>query len=577
MVLDKQSETTAPTADPELSPWSLDSINNVGMTLAETARRIPDQIAVAAPAKPGQKRPPIAYQTITFGELEEQSNKIANSIFSLGIPPGTRLSLMVPPSLDFVSLVFGLFKAGIVVILIDPGMGRKNMIKCLSAAEPEGIVGVRLAHIARLLFRRKFPRSVHNILVGSRRWPGCKSLQSLMVTAESSLLQPPPCTRDTEAAIIFTTGSTGPPKGVLYRHGNFIEQASQIREQFSLAPGGVDVSGFPLFALFNTALGVTTVFPEMDATRPAEVSPPIIVDAAEQFGATQSFGSPALWNTVATFCEKEKVKLPTIKQVFTAGAPVPPHVLARVKKSIAPDGEIHTPYGATEALPVATNSATVVLGETAAKTNVGSGTCVGHHFEKMNWKVIEINDDPITDIADAKELSQGEIGELIVRGPVVTTEYVTQTEANALHKVTDGDSFWHRMGDVGYLDEQNRFWFCGRKSHRVQTAGGTMYTVRCEAIVNTHPAIYRSALVGIGNEGNKTPVIVAEPWPQHWPANQQRRDRLAKELLGLCAQHELTSSIKSVLIRKALPVDIRHNSKIFREQLAPWAAKELKR
>ena len=554
--------------NPESQPqaWSLDAITNVGMTLAETARRMPDSIAVAAPARKGQKKPPIQYDTITFAELETQSNKIANAIQKMGIQPGTRLSLMVPPGLEFVALVFGLFKAGIVTILIDPGMGRKNMVKCLAAAEPEGIVGIKLAQIARLIFRRKFPKSKHNIVVGANYWPGCKSLRKLTQDA-SDKFTPPPTERDTPAAIIFTTGSTGPPKGVLYRHGNFIEQARQIRDHFNIPPGGSDVSGFPLFALFNTAMGMTTVFPEMDPTRPAEVSPPIIIDAAEQFSAEQSFGSPALWNTVSTYCEKHRLKLPTIQRVFTAGAPVPPHVLSRVKKCIAADGEIYTPYGATEALPVASNSASVVIGETAAKTNEGKGTCVGTHFDKMTWKVIEISDAPIPDIAQTKELPRGEIGELIVKGPVVTTEYVTQTDANAYHKVTDGDSFWHRMGDVGYLDEQNRFWFCGRKSHRLLTEVGTMFTVPCEAIVNTHPAIYRCALVGVGQANQQVPVIVAEPWPQHFPANQERTDRLAKEIFDLCKSNPLTEAVSEVIIRKSLPVDIRHNSKIFREKL----------
>ena len=555
--------------------WSLDHINNVGMTLTETASRMPDHLAVAAPTHPGRKKLPIVYRSITFGELDRESNRIANAIMGLGIQPGTRLSLMVPPSVEFVSLVFGLFKSGVVVILIDPGMGRKNMIKCLSAAEPEGIVGIRLAQIARLIFRSRFPKSKHNIVVGARRWLGCKSLLQLTESASESF-SPPTTNRDTPAAVIFTTGSTGPPKGVLYRHGNFIEQARQIRDHFGIQPGGADISGFPLFALFNTAMGMTTVFPEMDPTRPAKVSPPIIIDAAQQFQAEQSFGSPALWNTVATFCEKNNLQLPTIKRVFTAGAPVPPHVLARVKKTIATDGEIHTPYGATEALPVASNSATVVLTETARQTNVGRGTCVGKHFDKMRWKVIEISDNPIPDFSNVTELPLGEIGELIVQGPVVTTEYVTRTDANAFHKIADGDSFWHRMGDVGYLDDQDRFWFCGRKTHRVKTSKGIMFTVCCEAIVNTHPAIYRSALVGVGSEGNKRPVIVAEPWPQHWPSTVERRNRLAKEILGLCSKHELTKTIEVVLIRKALPVDIRHNSKIFREQLGPWAEQQLK-
>lgn len=554
--------------NPESQPqaWSLDAITNVGMTLSETARRMPDSVAVAAPARKGQKTTPIRYETITFAELEKQSNKIANAIQELGIQPGTRLSLMVPPGLEFVALVFGLFKAGIVTILIDPGMGRKNMVKCLAAAEPEGIVGIKLAQIARLIFRRKFPKSKHNIVVGANFWPGCKSLRKL--TQNSSVdFKPPPTERDTPAAIIFTTGSTGPPKGVLYRHGNFIEQARQIRDHFSIPPGGADVSGFPLFALFNTAMGMTTVFPEMDPTRPAEVSPPIIIDAAKQFSAEQSFGSPALWNTVSTYCEKHRLKLPTIQRVFTAGAPVPPHVLSRVKKCIAESGEIYTPYGATEALPVASNSASIVIGETAAKTNEGRGTCVGSHFDKMTWKVIEISDDPIPDISQARELPQGETGELIVKGPVVTTEYVTQTDANAYHKVTDGTSFWHRMGDVGYLDEQNRFWFCGRKSHRLLTEAGTMFTVPCEAIVNTHPAIYRCALVGVGPANHQVPIIVAEPWPQHFPANQERTKRLAKEILELCKSNPLTEAVTEIIIRKALPVDIRHNSKIFREKI----------
>jgi acyl-CoA synthetase (AMP-forming)/AMP-acid ligase II len=546
--------------------WSLEDIANVGMTLAETARRMPDHIAVAAPARKGQKRPPIQYATISFGELERESNRIANVIGQLGISPGTRLSLMVPPGLEFVSLVFGLFKAGIVTILIDPGMGRKNMIKCLSAAEPEGIVGIKLAQMARMLFRRKFPKSKHNIVVGANYWPGCHSLRKLTAKADE-VFDSPATTRETPAAIIFTTGSTGPPKGVLYRHGNFIEQARQIRDHFQIPPGGADVSGFPLFALFNTAMGMTTVFPEMDPTCPAEVSPPIIIDAAEQFDADQSFGSPALWNTVSKHCEKSGQKLPTIRRVFTAGAPVPPHVLKRVKKCIHSDGEIYTPYGATEALPVASNSGTVVLNETAEQTNQGKGTCVGTHFDKMNWRVIEISDEPIADVSQTRELPVGEIGELIVKGSVVTTEYVTRTDANAFHKVTDGDSFWHRMGDVGYLDDQNRFWFCGRKGHRLQTALGPMFTVPCEAIVNTHPAIYRCALIGLGAVHLQIPMIVAEPWPEHWPATEDRKQRLAKEVLELCKSKPLTESVTRVEIRKALPVDIRHNSKIFREQL----------
>ena len=546
----------------------LGELQNVGHVVSETAKHLPDQIAVAAPKR--NSRRPIQYNTISFSDLEHKSNQIAIGLRNLGITPGMRLALMIPPGLDFVAFVFGMFKAGVVVILIDPGMGRKNMVRCLSAAEPEGIVGIGLAHAMRILFAKRFPRCEKNVVVGKRWWPGCVSANKFnqIEVGEFKRLEQ---SRETPAAIIFTTGSTGPPKGVLYRHRVFLEQARQIRDYFEIKPGSVDVSGFPLFALFNCAMGTTTVFPRMDATRPAEVDPLDIKDAVDKFSATQSFGSPALWNTVSRYAVKNGLTFPTIKQVFSAGAPVPSHVLERIKKIIADDGEIYTPYGATESLPVAANSASVVLAETAEKTEQGFGTCVGNRFPDMQWKVIEINDSPIAKLSQTKTVAVGEVGELIVKGDVVTDQYVTSDTANALHKVTDGDEFWHRMGDVGYLDDQDRFWFCGRKSHRVITESETLFTIIVEGVVNTHPKVYRSALVGIGEPGYQMPVVVVEPWEEHWTTNKNATTQLIDEIAELCQSNEKTQQIRTVLVKQKLPVDIRHNSKIFREQLRDWA------
>jgi acyl-CoA synthetase (AMP-forming)/AMP-acid ligase II len=243
-----------------------------------------------------------------------------------------------------------------------------------------------------------------------------------------------------------------------------------------------------------------------------------------------------------------------------------------MKAAIPADGDVHTPYGATEALPVASISASEVLAETAAKSAVGAGTCVGRHFPGIAWKVIRISDEPIATMAAAVELPRGEIGELIVRGPVVTTEYVTRTEANALHKIGDGETFWHRMGDVGYLDDLDRFWFCGRKSHRVITKSGTLFTIPCEAIFNQHPWIYRSALVGAGKRGEQQPVVFLEAWPEHRVKAQQNVVELCREMRKLAQEHPHTAGIETfVLVADSLPVDIRHNAKIFREKLVPQA------
>lgn len=544
---------------------------NVGLRLTATAQIDPDGIAVVEPLgrdKNGKRQ----YRHLTFRQLDEDSNLLADGLRQLGAGPDTRLVLMVRPSIDFISLVFAMFKAGVITVLIDPGMGRKNLVRCLEEVGPDGFVAIPLAHAVRVVLRGRFPKARLNVTVGRRWFWGGPTISQLRGRQLSVGFQPAATKADDPAAIIFTTGSTGPPKGVLYRHGNFNQQVDEIRDRYGIQPGEVDLPGFPLFALFNCAMRVSTIIPDMDPTRPADVDPRNIIEAAQDWQVTQAFGSPALWNTVGRYCERHHVKLPTLRRVLSAGAPVPPHVLERIKNAIHPDGDIHTPYGATESLPVASISATEVLNETAARSQQGAGTCVGHRFPGIQWKVIRIEDGPIERLDRIEELPRGEIGELIVKGPVVTTEYVTRTDANPLHKIRDGDGVWHRLGDVGYLDDQDRFWFCGRKSHRLLTPHGPMHTIPCEAIFNRHERIYRSALVGIGPAGAQRPVLVAEPWPEHRPKSKRETGQLVRELLELAQRNPLTDQIRDILIHSSLPVDIRHNAKIFREKLAIWAA-----
>jgi acyl-CoA synthetase (AMP-forming)/AMP-acid ligase II len=550
---------------------------NVADRLDEFARTMPQATAIAEPTRRvrnGQR----VYRTITFADLARDVSDIATGISAWGVPPGTRLALLAPPGINFITLVFALLKSGMVQILIDPGMGRRNLLGCLAEAEPEGFVAIPRVQAIRSCLRGRFPLAKWNVTVGRRIWPGMLSVNNLRKLGLQQTCKSPSTTSDDPAAIIFTSGGTGAPKGVLYRHGNFDRQVTEIRDMYGIQPGEIDLPCFPLFGLFNAAMGVTTVLPRMNFSRPAAINPANIVEAVQQWRVTQSFASPAVWNRVGPFCGERDTRLPSLRRVLSAGAPVHARVLAPIKAISAPHGEMHVSFGATEALPVATIDASEVLADTWKETERGGGICVGRRFPGIEWRVIRVVDGPIHSIAEAEELPTGEIGELIVRGPVVTTEYVTLREANALAKVPDigGSSFWHRMGDCGYLDREQRFWFCGRVAHRVLSAWGPMYTITCEAIFNRHPAVFRAALVGVGKLGVQVPVIIVELKPDARPRRRDRH-RLIGELRELAKAHSLTAMIDHFLIHPAMPVDIRHNAKIARERLALWAARRLRR
>jgi acyl-coenzyme A synthetase/AMP-(fatty) acid ligase len=374
------------------------------------------------------------------------------------------------------------------------------------------------------------------------------------------------------AAILFTSGSTGPPKGAVYTQGILNAQVEMIREIFAIEPGEVDLCTFPLFALFAPALGMTAIVPDMDPTRPALADPARLVEAIEDYGATNLFGSPALLRQLV---RGNHASLATLKRIVSAGAPVPAKTIERMAARLEPNAQVHTVYGATEALPVASIGSDEILGETRHATDQGRGVCVGRAVQGMEVRIIRINDDPIPEWSDDLLVPDGTIGEIVVSGPVVTRAYFNRPEATVLAKIADRSRsiLYHRMGDVGYLDDRGRIWFCGRKSHRVVLSDVTLFTIPCEAIFNTHPDVYRSALVGVEWGGEMMPLICIEPARR---LSREEEGRIRGELLERAGEFPHTRRIRTILFHPAFPVDIRHNSKIFREKLAVWAGRRLR-
>lgn len=541
------------------------SLLNIAAHLPRMAGTHPDQPAVIHPKAGAQ---------LTFRQLNEDCDCYAWGLSRLGVGRGTRTVLMVRPGLEFFSLTFALFKLGAVPVLIDPGMGRANLLSCIEEAAPEAFIAIPLAQAARVLRPRAF-RTVNTVVTVGRRW--FWGGPTLAQVRESSWREFPcaPTRAEDVAAILFTSGSTGAPKGVVYEHGMFDAQVRALRDCYGIKEGEVDLPAFPLFALFSVAMGVTIVIPDMDPAHPAQVDPEKFVAEIQRHRVTQSFGSPAIWNRVGQYCVERNLTLPSLARVLMAGAPVSPAILERVQRILPDRADAHTPYGATEALPVSSITAREVLNETAALARAGKGTCVGKALPGITLRIIRISDEAVPAWDDKLVVPHDEIGEIVVKGLVVTRAYFKREQATALAKIQDGQSWWHRMGDVGYLDERGRLWFCGRKADRVQTAQGTLFTVPCEAIFNQHPGVFRSALVGIGPAGRQRPVIVIEPHPDTFPATPDETARFTDELLSLGAANPLTADIAAVLFHRAFPVDVRHNVKISRDKLAAWAAGQM--
>lgn len=541
---------------------------NIANRLKRMARIQPHKRAVVYPAG-WDESGRVAYTHLTFQQLDRESDCLAYGLEKIGIRRGVRTILLVTPSIEFFVLVFSLFKVGAVPVIVDPGMGKERMAQCLKQAKATGFIGIPKAHLLRVTHPSYFKTVRICVTVGKRWFWGGPTLEALY-QAPWEPYEPAETAADETAAILFTTGSTGPAKGVVYTHGIFDAQVRHIQSLFGIGGDEIDLPTFPLFSLFDPALGMTAIIPDMDPTRPAEADPEKLIEAIFSQGVTNMFASPALLRRLGEYGNAHGLQLPTLRRVISAGAPVSVDTVASFSALLTGDADLYTPYGATEAMPVLCVGGKEILAETRKFTERGYGICVGRPDAGITVRIIRLTDDPIEAWDEELVVENGEIGEITVKGDIVTRQYFNRPAEDLRHKIREGEDIWHRMGDLGWQDNKGRIWFCGRKSQRVVTENGPLFTIPCEAIFNQHPAVARSALVGVGSGSYRKAIICIEPKNGGKGIDLET---LKKEVLNMAAQNPMTEEIKTVLFHERFPVDIRHNAKIFREKLAEWAEK----
>lgn len=583
----------------------LTSDANICRHLKQAAHAIPHHLAVAVQSAQGASVANLRYSELDFLNLDRQSDAIAFALNAHGIERGMKAVLMVTPSLDFFALTFALFKAGIIPILVDPGMGINNLKQCFAEAAPDAFIGIPKAHIARRLFGwgKGSIKSLLNVDGGKtglaarliRIATGAISLSTLLqnsssrhsssqhASAQNAEYPMVMLKSDEMAAILFTSGSTGTPKGVVYSHGMFEAQIQALKNDYGICHGERDLATFPLFSLFGPALGMASIVPEMDASKPITANPEFLFAAIEKYQCSNIFVNPALLERLGRAGEQKQHKLPSVQRVISAGAPATIASIARFSKMLSQGVPILNSYGATESLPISMIASDALFATTDITDN-GGGICVGGAIDGVTIRIIGISEAVIPEWDEALVLNKGEIGEIVVQGPMVSQSYYLNNSqrdsATTAAKMWDSatNSFRHRMGDLGYLDDQGRLWMCGRKAHRVDATRKSQlvkryYSIPCERIFNTHPNVKRSALVGVKVANEIEPLICIE-LDQSLVCNKSQQ--LYQDLITIAEQFVQTQGIRRFLIHPDFPVDVRHNAKIFREKLAVWAQSQTK-
>jgi acyl-coenzyme A synthetase/AMP-(fatty) acid ligase len=498
-------------------------------------------------------------RSITFTDLATDVARVAAGLAASGVSKGDRVALLVPPGIDLSVCIYACWRLGAVVVMADAGLGPSGMSKALKSAAPAYLIGVTKAMAAARALRWPGKRiSVEPLSAPRSRALGVwTDLEQVRSRGDHAAAPQAPDSGDV-AAVVFTSGATGPAKGVTYRHHQAQAQRDAVMQVYGIREDDRFVAAFAPFALYGPAMGIPSVVPDMDVTAPGTLTASGLASAAAAVDATLVFASPAaLANVVATADEltpSMRQALAAVRLLMSAGAPVSASLLERVA-ALVPNAELHTPYGMTEVLPVADISL-----EGIKAAGRGNGVCVGLPVDG-----VEVAINPLDREASPGGMLTRDaeiVGEVCIRAPHAKEEYDKLWVTQNASAEPDG---WHRSGDVGHLDGDGRLWIEGRMIHIIESPNGPVTPVGIEHAAESVPGIAHTAAVGVGPIGTQQVVVVVAL------VDPVRSPTLADDALADEVRRAVPTDVAAVLTVPSLPVDKRHNSKIDRTRIAAWA------
>jgi acyl-coenzyme A synthetase/AMP-(fatty) acid ligase/pimeloyl-ACP methyl ester carboxylesterase len=514
-------------------------------------RRDDRSVAVVEMGARGPKR------TITWQQLAATVDEMSAGLTAAGVASGDRVALLVPPGADLTAVLYAVWRSGAVPVIADAGLGLSAMRRALRGASVDHIIGTAKGlSAAKSMGLKGTYVSVGGFAPGFRRAVGV-DYTAVELTRIGRQIAPgpvPPLTA--EAAVLFTSGATGPAKGVVYRHAQLEAQRDLVVDTFGVKPTDRLVAAFAPFALFGPALGVTSVVPDMDVTKPATLTAAALADAIAAVDATLVFAAPAalrsVVRTAASLDEAQRARCERVRLLLSAGAPVPRETL-RAASQLLGGCDAHTPYGMTEALPVTDVTLTEL-----EESGRGNGVLVGRPVRGVQVSIssLDASGQATGGLTDAADVT----GEVVVRGAHVKDHY---DQLWATQRASGRDHGWHRTGDVGHLDPEGRLWIEGRLSHIITTQAGVVTPVAPEQRLERLDAVQLACVVGVGPATHQVLVAVVEaPLQVAGVATVELSDAL-RAAAGI--------EFAAVLVVSQLPVDVRHNSKIDRQRVARWA------